>query len=143
MPFEDASFDVVFSEYGASIWCDPYLWIPQAARVLRPGGQLVFLANSALVMLCSPDALEPTGETLLRPYFGMHRFEWSSDDSVEFHLPHGEWIRLLRATGFDIEALIEIQAPKGATPHRYESLPTVEWAQRWPSEEIWKARKVK
>jgi SAM-dependent methyltransferase len=143
MPFEDRSFDVVFSEYGASIWCDPYLWIPEAARVLRPGGQLAFLTNSALVMLCSPDSLEPTRETLLRPYFGMHRFEWSSDDSVEFHLPHGELIRLLRETGFEIEALIEVQAPADAKPHRYDSLPTLDWARKWPSEEIWKARKVR
>jgi len=143
MPFDDATFDIVFSEYGASIWCDPYLWIPEAARVLRPGGQLAFLANSALVMLCSHDSEEPTSETLLRPYFGMHRFEWSSDDSVEFHLPHGEWIRLLRETGFNIEALIEVQAPEGAKPHRYEHLPALEWARRWPSEEIWKARKVR
>ena len=142
MSFEDDSFDIVFSEYGASIWCDPYLWIPEAARVLRPGGQLAFLANSALVMLCSPDAEEPTGETLLRPYFGMHRFEWSSDDSVEFHLPHGEWIRLLRENGFEVEALIEVQAPEGAAQHRYTGLPSPEWARRWPSEEVWRVRKV-
>jgi SAM-dependent methyltransferase len=82
MPFDDASFDIVFSEYGASIWCDPYVWIPEAARVLRPGGQLAFLANAAIAMLCSPDAQEPPGATLLRPYFGMHRFTWSDDDSA-------------------------------------------------------------
>ncbi len=35
------------SEYGASIGCDPYTWIPEAARLLRPGGQLIFLVNSA------------------------------------------------------------------------------------------------
>jgi SAM-dependent methyltransferase len=141
MPFEDESFDMVFSEYGASIWCDPYIWIPEAARVLRPGGQLAFLVTSLLVMLCSPDALEPTGETLLRPQFGMHRFEWSDDNSVEFHLSHGEWIRLLRDTGFGVEGLIELQAPEDAKQHRYDSLPTLEWARKWPTEEIWKARK--
>ena len=31
VPLPDASFDLAFSEYGASIWCDPYLWIPEAA----------------------------------------------------------------------------------------------------------------
>ena len=46
-PFADASFDLAISEYGASIWCDPYAWIPEAARILRPGGELVFLVNSA------------------------------------------------------------------------------------------------
>jgi SAM-dependent methyltransferase len=141
MPFDDASFDLVLSEYGASIWCDPYLWIPEAARVLRPGGQLVFLVNGAIAMLCSPDAEEPPGETLLRPYIGMHRFTWSSDDSVEFHLPHGKWIELLRDTGFDVEALVELQAPESAPPHRYPTLPSAEWAHNWPSEEVWSARK--
>ncbi len=39
VPLPDASFDLAFSEYGASIWCDPYAWIPEAARLLRPGGR--------------------------------------------------------------------------------------------------------
>src|SRR6185437_278540 len=42
----DASADLVVSEYGASIWVDPYRWIPEAARLLRPGGRLIFLRNS-------------------------------------------------------------------------------------------------
>jgi SAM-dependent methyltransferase len=142
MPFEDGSFDLVFSEYGASIWCDPYLWIPEAARVLAPGGQIVFLVNAVIFMLCASDIEEPPGTALRRPYFGMHRFEWPDDDSVEFHLPHGEMIRLLSDCGLQVEALVEVQAPEGAKPHRYPSLPTPDWARQWPSEEIWKARKV-
>src|SRR5262249_667693 len=35
VPLPDASFDLVHSEYGASIWADPYRWIPEAARLLR------------------------------------------------------------------------------------------------------------
>src|SRR5207247_5848578 len=38
VPLADACIDLAFSEYGASIWCDPYRWIPEAARLLRPGG---------------------------------------------------------------------------------------------------------
>ena len=48
VPLPDASFDLVASEFGASIWADPYRWIPEAARLLRPGGRLVFLRNSTL-----------------------------------------------------------------------------------------------
>jgi ubiquinone/menaquinone biosynthesis C-methylase UbiE len=134
----EASFDLVVSEYGASIWCDPYQWIPEAARLLRPGGNLVFLVNSALLMVCTPidaNTDTPSTECLERPYFGMHRFEWP-DGSVNFYLGHGDWIRLLRANDFEIHDLIEIQAPAGATT----SFPIVtpEWAQKWPSEEIWK-----
>ena len=77
VPLPDASFDLVVSEYGASIWADPYEWIPEAARLLRPGGELVFLRNSTLVILCSPDDEDAAAvETLQRPQFGMHRFEW-------------------------------------------------------------------
>ena len=141
VPLPDQSFDLAISEYGASIWCDPYRWIPEAARLLRPGGRLIFLVNAALLMLCAPDEADvPATNELLRPYFGMHRFEWPDDDSVEFHLPHGEMISLLRRTGFDVEELIEIRPPDGSST-RYRHV-TLEWAQRWPCEEVWKARKT-
>lgn len=142
LPFPDESFDLAISEYGASIWCDPYKWIPEAARVLRPGGRLVFLVNSIFVMLCTlPEDSEttPVREQLMRSYFGMHRFEWDTDDFVEFHLNHGDMIRLLRASGFALDNLIEIQAPE-TTDKEISYIPH-EWARRWPAEEIWCARK--
>jgi len=141
VPLPGASFDLAVSEYGAAIWADPYRWIPEASRLLRPGGRLVFLGNAALLMLCVPDDERdgPAESRLLRPYFGMHRFEWPDDDSVEFHIGHGDWIRLLRANDFEVEDLIELQPPDDAQTH-YPFV-TVEWARRWPSEEIWKARK--
>jgi hypothetical protein len=79
-------------------------------------------------------------ERLLRPYFGMHRFEWAGETSVEFHLGYGDWIRLFCANGLDVEDLVEIQAPPDAAPSRFK-LATPEWARQWPSEHIWKARK--
>ena len=141
VPLPDASFDFAISEYGASIWCDPYRWIPEAARLLKPGGQLVFLVNSTFFMLfAEDDENAPAGMTLLRDYFGMHRFEWSTDDSVEFHLGYGDWIDLLRANNFNVERLIHLRAPEGATT-RYKFV-TAEWARRWPSEDIWVVRKA-
>jgi len=143
LPFEDASFDLVFSEYGASIWCDPYKWIPEAARLLRPGGELVFLRNSTLCVLCAPDDPDgKVGDRLLRPQFGMHRMEWSGEDEgIDFQLAHGDWIRLLRENGFDVQALWELQAPESAETHSYYGFVSAEWARQWPAEEIWKARK--
>lgn len=139
-PFPDQSFDFAISEYGAAIWCDPYRWIPEAARLLRPGGRLSFLGNSVLLMLASPPSDEdaPVTERLQRPLFGMHRFAWN-DGVVEFHIPHGEMIRLLRGSGFEIEDLVEVEIPEGATT-TYPFV-TAEWARRWPCEEVWKARK--
>ena len=141
VPFPTETFDLAFSEYGAAIWADPYKWIPEAARVLRPGGELIFLGNGTFFMLTVPDtdAEGPTTDRLLRDYFDMHRFEWPEEDSVEFHLGYGDWIRLLRRSGFDVEDLVELRPPEGATT-RFPYV-TSEWARRWPSEEAWKARK--
>ena len=100
VPLREESFDLAISEYGAAIWADPYRWIPEAARLLRPGGELVFLGNSTLLMLCCPDYEDvAVSDRLVRPQFGMHRFAWPEDATVEFHLGHGDWIRLLRGTG--------------------------------------------
>lgn len=140
VPMPDQSFDFALSEYGASIWCDPYAWIPEAARLLRPGGRLVFLVNSPLVMICTPDSDDgAAAERLVRPYFGLHRIEWPGDESIEFHLPHGELIRLLRESGFEVEELIEVRPPPGATT-RYPWI-DIKWARSWPCEEVWKVRR--
>jgi SAM-dependent methyltransferase len=140
-PFAAASFDLAISEYGASIWADPYKWIPEVARILRPGGELIFLVNGTIWLLAIPDEddLPPT-ERLLRPYFGMHRFEWPDSISVDFHLGYGDWIRLLRANGFEVEDLIEVRPAEDARSNW--PMITLEWARKWPVEEIWKARKV-
>ena len=141
VPLPDASFDFALSEYGASLWCEPERWIAEAARLLRPGAPLVFLTSTPLLTLCSAPEAEIATERLARPQFGLHRVEWHDADgpSVEFHLPHGEMIRLLRETGFEVEALHELQAAPDA-PTRFEHV-TLEWARSWPSEEIWVARK--
>lgn len=136
----EASFDVAISEYGASIWCDPYRWIPEAHRLLRPGGELIFLANGLLLMLCTEtdDEEAPVGNVLHRDLFGLHRFDWS-DGSSEFHLGHGDMLRLLRTTGFEVLDLIELRpGPDATTTYPYVDLA---WARRWPCEEVWRARK--
>lgn len=140
LPFRNGSFDLVISEYGAAIWADPYRWIPEAARLLVPGGELIFLGNSTLFMLCAPDDESAASEKLVRPQFEMHRFNWHDDlPTVEFHLSHGDWISLLRYYGFDIEELIELRPPAGSFTD-YEHV-TLEWASKWPCEEVWRARK--
>jgi SAM-dependent methyltransferase len=141
VPLPDASFDLVHSEYGASIWADPYRWIPEAARLLRTGGRLIFLRNSTLLILCFPDVGQ-ADEQLHRPQFGMNRFDWPENEgAVEYHLAHGELIDVLRANGFEIERLVELQAPENAETHRYYDDVTAEWGRQWPAEEIWVTRK--
>ena len=142
VPFANESFDFAISEYGASIWCDPYRWIPEASRILKRGGSLVFLENSVLLMLCFAD--DDDGETaataeLRSSQFGMHRFEWPDDPGIEFHISHGDKIRLFRECGLEVEDLIEIQ-PSSQSETRYSNV-DLEWARKWPSEEAWIVRK--
>jgi SAM-dependent methyltransferase len=137
--YPDASFDLAISEYGVCMWADPCRWVPEAARVLRPGGQLAFLTSSFLLTLCMSDEDVPAADRLLRPAFGTFRVDWPTDPGIEFHPSHGQWIRLLRQSGFEVEDLIEVRPPADATT-RWHSV-TLEWARQWPCEEIWKARK--
>ena len=142
VPLASGCFDLAISEYGACLLCDPHRWIPEAARLLRPGGRLIFLSNSTLVLLCTPEteAEGPAQDRLLRDQFGMHRFEWPDSPGIEFHLSHGDWIGVMRSNGFEVEGLIEVRPPESATT-RYPWV-TLDWARRWPAEEVWKARKV-
>jgi len=141
VPCPDASFDFAISEYGACLWADPQRWVPEAARLLRPGGGLVFLTNSFLMALCTPEQ-EGVAATdrLLRPALGLNRIEWPGENGVEFHLSHGDWIRLLRRSGFEIEELMELRPPTTTTRTRYPFV-TLDWARQWPCEEVWKVRK--
>ena len=139
VPLPDASFDLVVSEFGASLWADPALWVAEAARLLRPGGRLVFLTNSFISYLCALDE-GGTSETLQRAQFGAYRIKWPGEQGIEYHLAHGDWIDLLRANGFAIERLIELRAPDDAQAHPYYDYVAPEWAWKWPHEEIWVAR---
>lgn len=136
VPCPDASFDIAISEHGAAAWCDPYVWIPEAARLLRPGGELIFMRNSDLLTLCLPED-GPAGTSLRRDQFGLTRIEDASG-AVVFHLPHAPMIRLLRDCGFVVEELLEVEpGPGAATDFDYVD---IDWARRWPSEEVWRAR---
>jgi SAM-dependent methyltransferase len=139
VPLPDSSFDIVHSEYGASIWADPYLWIPEAARLARPGGRLIFLRNSTVVSLCM--TMEGIGEQLVRPQRGLNRIEWPDTGEVEFELPHGELIDLLVANGFQLDRLVELYAGADAETHVHYKWVTADWARQWPAEEIWVATK--
>jgi SAM-dependent methyltransferase len=143
VPYSDASFDFAISEYGAAIWCDPHLWIPEAHRLLRPDGHLTFLGTTPLAMICTPLSGAACEARLHRDYFGMHKLDWTRVEidpgGVEFNLPISEWLRLFRETGFEVLDFQELRAPDTADGLSF-AIPA-EWAKRWPSEQVWKLRK--
>jgi SAM-dependent methyltransferase len=138
LPFDDASFDVVFADHGAFTFADPFLTIPEAARVLRPGGLLAFSHSTPIDAICWDAASDSMTPRLQRPYFGLHREDWT--EYVTFNLPYGRWIELFRANGLAVEDLIELRPPADAAS-TYRDDDDRAGARRWPMDEIWKLRR--
>jgi SAM-dependent methyltransferase len=143
IPFRDGAFDLVCCDHGVMTFADPFRCVPEAARVLRPGGRFVFNMASPIIWLAWGEGEDPPGRELRRDYFGMYRHTLEEDGfrTTEFQLPYGEWIRLFRANGLDVEDLIELRPPEGSTT-TFEDYAPLEWARRFPSENIWQLRKV-
>ncbi len=140
VPLADGSFDFAISEYGAAIWCDPFAWIPEAARLLRPGGRLVFLGNHPLTLITTPADGSAVGTDLTRPYFGLHRADWRAMEidpgGIEFNLTISGWLDLFRHEGLQVDRYFELQAPAGDLADRPFNA-SRGWARDFPSEQVW------
>jgi SAM-dependent methyltransferase len=139
IPLPGESFDIVFSDHGGLSWADPEVVVPEVARVLRAGGLLAFNVSSPLLIVCWNSDTDRVDLDLHTSYFRFRRVV-EEDRAATYRLADGEWIRLLRANGFEIEALLELRPPEGATT-TYEDYVPYEWARNWPAEHLWKARK--
>lgn len=137
LPFADGSFEIVFCDHGATSWADPYRTVPEAARVLVPGGRLAFNMTSPIATLCVDDDADRLGPALVHDYFGLHAVG-ESGTATTYNLPYGEWIRVLTGAGLAVVDLIEIRPPEDAESTYCDDL---DWARRWPNEALWVARK--
>lgn len=138
VPVPDASFDVAFCDHGAIGFADPARAIPEAARLLRPGGMLAFSLHTPMVDVCWPAEADSPGTALVVDYFDLGRRE--DEDTVEYQLGYGEWVRLFRRSGLSVEDLVELRPdPQAASSYRSDA--ERDWARRWPMEHIWKLRR--
>jgi SAM-dependent methyltransferase len=138
-PLRDGSFDIVFCDHGALSFTDPERSIPEAARLLRPGGLLAFSMDTSLLELCWPVGQEQPGAMLSGNYFEQRAIH--DGEQVYFRLTFGDWIRLFRRCGLLVEDLIEPR-PAEDTASTYRGAEAHAWARRWPMENIWKLRKA-
>jgi SAM-dependent methyltransferase len=138
VPLPDASFDIVFCDHGAMTFADPYRTVPEAARLLRPGGLFAFNHHTPIEAIAWPLDGDHVTDRFVVAYFGMHRLD--DGETTTFQLPYGEWIRLFHENGFEVEDLLELRPPEGIASS-YRSEEELSWARRWPAEEIWRVRK--
>ena len=133
------SFDFAISEYGAAIWCEPEAWLREAWRLLRPGGELVFLGNHPLLLLCSPADGSPTEPVLHRPYRGMWGADWRQVEidpsGICFNLTMSSWMDLFAAIGFTVERYLELYVPDGLD-EMLNHTPAA-WGRDYPVEQVW------
>ena len=139
LPFAAGSFDVVFCDHGGLSWAPPHLAVPEAARVLRPAGRLVFTVTSPWLEVCFDTGADQLTRELRQNYFGLHTVA-EDHGASSYQLTYGSWVRTLRAAGLIIEDLIEPR-PDPGTPSSYLQADPPDWARRWPAEMLWVARK--
>jgi len=139
LPFGDERFDVVFGDHGAITFTDPRRTIPEAARVLREGGLLAFSNGTPLLWVCWNERDERVDRRLHADWFAPMRSP-ADEESTQFQLPYGEWIRLFADNGLAVEDLLHLRPPDGART-TYTDFAPYGWARRWPAEDIWRVRK--
>jgi len=142
VPLPDSSFDILFCDIGAMSFADPYRTVPEASRLLRVGGRLVFSTESPLRWVFWDARRDRLSLRPQRTYFDLHRFDLGKHEkTVEFNLPYGEWIRLFRENGFEVERMLELPFPARGSSNLLRPS-EVRWARQWPWETIWSVRKA-
>jgi SAM-dependent methyltransferase len=138
LPVGSASFDIAFSDYGGLSWAPPAESIPEAARVLRPGGVLAFCTHSPLFFMFWDDQRQTLAQTPQRSYFDIatRRVE----DAVDYQLPYGDWIALFAANGLTVERLLE-NRPLDNVSTTFKDRP-LDASRTYPVENIWRLRKL-
>jgi SAM-dependent methyltransferase len=138
LPFRDAVFDLAFCDFGALTFADPERAIPEAARVLRPGGRLVFAQSSPIRFLFEVENADTISFRLQRDYFSLGWLHFP--ETNERALTYSGWVHLFRRSGFVVEDLLEtIPGPKDRST--YLGRRGERWARHWPIECLWSLRK--
>ena len=119
LPFREASFDVVFTAFGAVPFVQDSAGVMrEVARVLRPGGRWVF-ATTHPTRWCFPDDPGPTGLSATMSYFDRTPYvEYDAAGEptyVEHHRTLGDRVRELAAAGFRLVDIVEPEWPADHT----------------------------
>ncbi|MDO5698253.1 MAG: class I SAM-dependent methyltransferase [Dermatophilus congolensis] len=116
LPFADSSFDIVFSAYGATAFvADLPDLVAGCARVLRPGGRLVY-STSHPIRWAFPDG--PTSLTATMSYFDRAPYTETRGgrlDYAECHHTIGDHVRAVAEADLRLLDLVEPEWPEHNT----------------------------
>lgn len=117
LPFADASFDTVFTAFGAVPFVPDAARVhAEVARVLRPGGRWVFAVTHP-IRWAFPDDPSERGLTAVRSYFDRTPYVESDDAGrvvyAEYHRTLGDHVREVVAAGLVLRDVVEPEWPAG------------------------------
>ncbi|MBU2075975.1 MAG: class I SAM-dependent methyltransferase [Actinobacteria bacterium] len=118
LPFRAASFDAVFSSFGAlQFVADLGEAVGEVARVLRPGGRFAFSITHPTRWMF-PDDPGTDGLVASQSYWDRTPYVEVDESTgavsyVEHHRTLGDWVGILAGHGFRITDLLEPEWPEG------------------------------
>ena len=150
VPYPDGSFDFAISEYGAAIWCDPYVWIPgglspaagrrhaglprhvDAGHAVLPGRRIAADHHPSRARLLHDP---PPRLAQRRRRAGRHRVQPAAVGLVPA-VPRRPGSRSSSSS----RSRLPSRPPEAAAEVNF--FVTAEWAHRYPSEQAWVLRKL-
>jgi SAM-dependent methyltransferase len=114
--FASGAWDVVFSAYAFQYVAEAATALRECARVLAPGGRLVFSLDHPF-RDCFFDAEEEYDTTIYasRSYFDSTPMRWTFGDTgvpmVSYHHTIGAWVTMLGDAGLVLRRLLEPEPP--------------------------------
>jgi SAM-dependent methyltransferase len=140
----DGSHDLVFSAFAFHFVEHMDRCFAEAARVLVPGGRFVFSVDHPF-WYCAADSTDLRVEF---SYFDeMYWYDWEQDGMsthprmTEYHRTVGEWYRLFRGAGFEVEDIVEPEPVESGSGQDWGGGYAPERQRMLPATIIWKARK--
>jgi ubiquinone/menaquinone biosynthesis C-methylase UbiE len=121
--FADAGWDVIFSAYAFQYIADMPRCLRECARVLRPGGRLVFSLDHPIRICFFDDEEHESSLYPTRSYFDHRPIAWIfGDTGVWMHSHHrtiAEWIDMLSQAGFCLQRLVEPSLPQSMLDEKW------------------------